>query len=66
MCCWGCCDVVMVGGMAVTAGGWEEAIGGSSWKPLPPGKSSKASRSRGRSRSAGVMTPEAIPLWGVL
>lgn len=56
----------MVGGRVVTGGGWEEPIGGRSWKPFPAGKSSKASRSSGRSRSAGVMTPEAIPLWGVL
>ena len=59
----------MVGGRAVTGGGgWEEAAnaGGRPWNPLPAGKSSKASRSSGRSRSLGVMTPEAIPLCGVL
>lgn len=46
------------------AGGWEEATG-SSWNPLPAGKSSNP-KSSGKSRSAGVITPEAIPLWGVL
>ena len=62
-CCCCCCDVVMVGG---TAGGWEVATG-RSWKALPAGKSSNPSKStNGKSRSAGVITPEAIPLWGVL
>ena len=54
----------MAGG-AVTAGEWEEAIG-RPWNPLLVGKLSNASKSSGRSRSAGVITPEAIPLCGVL
>ena len=51
--------------MVEIVGGWEEATG-RSWNPLPAEKSSKASKSIGRSRSAGVITPEAIPLCGVL
>ena len=51
----------MVGGRAVTGGGCEDPRG-RSWNPVPAGKSSNASKSRGRSRSAGVITPEAIPL----
>ena len=53
------------GGTPDTTGAWEGARG-RSWNPFPPGKSSKVSKSSGRSRSAGVMTPEAIPLCGVL
>ena len=60
MCCCACCEEVTVGGRVVTEGGWEVPRG-RSWKAA-----SNPSRSRGRSRSAGVITPEVRPLCGVV